>query len=149
NSGGGTQTAYFIPYDKRVKVSAIASYVTRRERTLLLLGPQDGCQWLPDESKAGLDISDYAIMFAPKPVLILAGRYGFVDYNGTKDVYRELKEVYQYFNQPNKIRLFAADDGHGIQKSKQIAAVEWFRRWFYQDTSSIKGADLQTLSEKE
>src|SRR5699024_3125072 len=53
NSGGGTQTAYFIPYDQRVKVSAIASYVTRRERTLLLLGPQDGCQWLPDDSTAG------------------------------------------------------------------------------------------------
>ncbi len=149
NSGGGTQTAYFIPFDNRIKVSAIASYVTKRERTLLLLGPQDGCQWLPDESKAGLDIGDYLIMFAPKPMLILAGRYGFVDYNGTKDVYREVKDVYQHLGEPEKIKLFASDNGHGIQKAKQIAAVQWFRRWFYQDTSSIKGANIQTLPEKK
>src|SRR5699024_2875029 len=94
NSGGGTQTAYFIPRDPRIKVAAVASYVTRRERTLLLLGPQDGCQWLPEESKYGLDISDFLLMFAPKPMLILAGKYGFVDYGGTEDVYQELKHFY-------------------------------------------------------
>lgn len=149
NSGGGTQTTYFIPYDPRIKVAAVCSYVTRRERTLELLGPQDGCQWLPDESKAGLDISDYLIMFAPKPVLILAGRYGFVDFNGTLDVYRELKKVYRQLHQPEKVKLFAYDDGHGIQIPKQEVAVQWFRRWLYNDNSSIKENNLNTLSEKE
>lgn len=149
NSGGGTQTAYFIPLDPRIKVAAIASYVTRRERTLLLLGPQDGCQWLPGESKAGLDISDYLIMFAPKPMLVLAGRYGFVDYNGTKDVYRELKQVYKCLNHPEKISLFSADDGHGIQKSKQIAAVNWFRHWLYQDSTPINDRTIEVFTEKE
>lgn len=148
NSGGGTQTAYFIPYDPRIKVAAVCSYITRRERTLELLGPQDGCQWLPDESEAELDISDYLIMFAPKPVLILAGRYGFVDFNGTKDVYHELKKVYQQFHQPDKVKLFAYDDGHGIQVPKQEAAVQWFRRWLYNDNTPIKEGPLNTLSEK-
>lgn len=131
NSGGGTQTAYFLPYDARIKVAVVCSYVTRRERTLELLGPQDGCQWLPGESEAALDISDYLVMFAPKPVLILAGRYGFVDFNGTMDVYRELKSVYGSLGHPEKVGLFASDNGHGIQTQKQLAAVKWFRRWFY------------------
>ncbi|MGF7232311.1 acetylxylan esterase [Arachidicoccus sp.] len=149
NSGGGTQTAYFIPYDARIKVASICSYTTRRERTLELLGPQDGCQWLPGESKAGLDISDYAIMFAPKPLLILAGRYGFVDFNGVKDVYRELKDVYTKMHQGDKVKLFAYDDGHGIQIPKQEAAVQWFRRWLYNDNAPVKEGYLPTLSEKE
>lgn len=131
NSGGGTQTAYFLPYDPRIKVAVVASYVTRRERTLEILGPQDGCQWLPLESEAGLDISDYLIMFAPRPVLILAGRYGFVDFPGTMDVFRELKTVYGSLGHADKVGLFASDNGHGIQTAKQIAAVKWFRRWFY------------------
>lgn len=149
NSGGGTQTAYFIPYDSRIKVASICSYTTRRERTLELLGPQDGCQWLPGESKAGLDISDYAIMFAPKPLLILAGRYDFVDFNGVKDVYRELNNVYTKFNQPQKVKLFSYDDGHGIQIPKQEIAVQWFSRWLKKDNIPIKEGNLHTLSEKE
>jgi dipeptidyl aminopeptidase/acylaminoacyl peptidase len=32
NSGGGTQTAYFIAYDERIKVAAPCSYTSRRER---------------------------------------------------------------------------------------------------------------------
>ncbi len=149
NSGGGTQTAYFIPYDSRIKVAAVASYVTRRERTLLLIGPQDGCQWLPKESKSMLDISDYLTMFAPKPMLILAGRYGFVDYGGTEDVYRELKDFYTQLGSPEKIKLFAYDDGHGIQKPKQIAAVKWFKRWLKKEPSSIVRKVPHTLTEQQ
>lgn len=147
NSGGGTQTAYFIPYDPRIKVAAICSYTTRRERTLELLGPQDGCQWLPGESRAGLDISDYAVMFAPKPLLILAGRYDFVDYNGVKDVYGELKKVYANLRHPEKIKLFSYDNGHGIQEPKQEVAVQWFRRWLYDDTSAVEAQSPAILTE--
>lgn len=149
NSGGGTQTAYFLPYDPRIKVAAVCSYVTRRERSLELLGPQDGCQWLPGESREGLDISDYLIMFSPRPVLILAGRYGFVDFNGTRDVYRELKQVYASLHVADKVKLSAWDDGHGIQKPKQEAAVQWFRRWFYHDGRPVKEGVLAVLTEKQ
>lgn len=149
NSGGGTQTAYFLPFDPRIKVAAVASYVTRRERTLELLGPQDGCQWLPRESEAGLDISDYLIMFAPRPVIILAGRYGFVDFPGTMDVYRELKTVYSSLGHSDKVGLFASDNGHGIQTAKQIAAVKWFRRWFYGSDRMTSAATPAMLTARQ
>ncbi|WP_092460178.1 alpha/beta hydrolase family protein [Thermoflavifilum thermophilum] len=145
NSGGGTQTAYLIPLDARIKAAVICSYVTRRERTLWLLGPQDGCQWLPGESEAGLDISDYIIMFAPRPVLILAGRYDFVDFNGTLDVYHELQQVYDTLGASSHISLFAYDDGHGIQPPKQEKAVQWFRKWFMHDDMPVHEKALPTL----
>jgi len=147
NSGGGTQVAYLIPVDRRIKAAVISSYVTRRERSLALLGPQDGCQWLPGEGKAGLDISDYLIMFAPKPVLILAGRYDFVDFNGTCDVYHELQQVYRLLKAPDHIGLFAYDDGHGIQTPKQLAAVQWFRRWLHPARQPAEVQEPQTLPE--
>lgn len=145
NSGGGTQTAYLIPIDPRIKAAVICSYVTRRERTLLLLGPQDGCQWLPGEGEAGLDISDYIIMFAPRPLLILAGRYDFVDFNGTLDVFHELQQVYDTWGISAHIDLFAYDNGHGIQPPKQEKAVQWFRRWFMHDDMPVHEKALHTL----
>lgn len=146
NSGGGTQTAYFMAYDPRIKVAAPCSYVTRRERSIELLGPQDGCQWLCSEGKEGLDISDFLVAFAPKPVLILAGRYDFVDYNGVLDVDRELQGVYRNLGAPDRLRLLATDSGHGIQKPKRETALQWFRRWLYGDSTFIPEGDLNSLS---
>ena len=83
NSGGGAQTTWFIGYDERVKVAAPCSFVTSREREYELNGTGDGCQQVPYEGRAQLEIADYLMIFAPKPLLILAGRYDFVDYRGT------------------------------------------------------------------
>ena len=41
SSGGGTQTAYYIGLDPRVKVAAICSFFSTRERTMELQGPSD------------------------------------------------------------------------------------------------------------
>jgi len=137
NSGGGTQTAYFIGFDERIKVAAPCSYIASRERNWDLVGANDGCQHIPNEGKEQLEISDFLIMFAPKPLLILAGRYDFVDYVGTESVYDELKDVYAGFKESKKVKLFTADDGHGISAPKRHAAVQWFRQWLYGDTKII------------
>jgi cephalosporin-C deacetylase-like acetyl esterase len=149
NSGGGTQTAYYIAFDERIKVAAPCSFIARRERNLELIGASDGCQHIPYEGSAQLEISDFLIAFAPKPVLILAGRYDFVDYTGTEEVYHELKQVYSVLNAPDKVSLFTVDDGHGISKPKREAAVQWFRKWLYDKDEPVKEGDLVTCLQKE
>lgn len=44
SSGGGTQTAYLIGLEDRLKVASICSYFTQRERALELSTAPDGCQ---------------------------------------------------------------------------------------------------------
>jgi len=73
SSGGGTETAYLIGMDERVKAAAICSYFSQRGRTLELQGPSDGCQHIPHEGEAGIELADFALMMAPRPVLILTG----------------------------------------------------------------------------
>ncbi len=85
NSGGGAQTTFFIGFDDRVKVAAPCSFITSREREYELNGTGDGCQQIASEGREQLEIADYLMLFAPKPLLILAGRYDFVDYRGTVD----------------------------------------------------------------
>lgn len=149
NSGGGTQTTYYIAFDDRIKVAAPCSFIARRERNLELIGASDGCQHIPYEGSEQLEISDFLIAFAPKPLLILAGRYDFVDYTGTTEVYHELRQVYSVLNEPGKVSLFTADDGHGISKPKREAAVRWFRRWLYAKDEPVTEEPFPILSQKE
>ncbi len=149
NSGGATQTAYFIGYDPRVKVAALCSYVASGERNLELTGPADGCVQIPGAGQAGLDIAEWPIMFAPKPLLLLAGRYDFIDYASIQATYHELKQVYTELEKPSRVNLFTYDDGHGISKPKREVAVAWFRRWLRDDGQLVPENDLATLSAEQ
>ncbi len=129
NSGGATQTAYFMGYDERVKVAALCSYVAAGERNLTLTGPADGCVMLPGAGAAGLDVADWPIMFAPKPLLLLTGRYDFVDQTDMEAAFADVHRAYGALGQPAQAAIFTYDDGHGISAPKRAAAVAWFRRW--------------------
>jgi dienelactone hydrolase len=99
NSGGATQTAYFMAYDDRVQVAALCSYVAAGERNLTLTGPADGCVMLPGAGAAGLDVADWPIMFAPKPLLLLTGRYDFVDQTDMEAAYADTHRAYSALGQ--------------------------------------------------
>jgi dienelactone hydrolase len=138
NSGGGTQAAYFMAFEPRIKVAAVCSYITTRERTFELAGPLDGCVQIPNEGRQELEIADYMHMLAPKPLLVLAGRYDFVDYTGAALAYTEAKRSYTALGAADHIQLVTVDDGHGISQPKREAAVRWFRKWLYNDNIPVK-----------
>ncbi len=149
NSGGAMQAIYFAGFDSRIKVIAPCSYLATRERTLELTGPADGCAQMPNEGKEQMELADYLIAAAPKPLLILAGRYDFIDYRGTEEAYHELKKVYTVLGQPEKISLFTYKDGHGISQPKREAVVGWFSKWLQGDSGKVheKKANLKTAAQ--
>lgn len=146
-SGGGTQTTYFAGFDPRIKVSAPCSYVATRERNfnLPLIGASDGCQHIPGEGEARLEIDDFLVMAAPKPLLVLAARFDFVDEVGVEIASKELQQVYSALGHPDRYKLFVYDDGHSIAKPKREAAVTWFRKWLCKDSTAVKEGDIAIL----
>ncbi|MBU6119284.1 alpha/beta hydrolase family protein [Hymenobacter siberiensis] len=100
NSGGATQTAYFMALEPRMKVAALCRYVASGEKNLELTGPADGCVQLLGAGRDRLDIADWPIMFAPKPLLILAGRYDFVDYTQIEAAMAETRRIYRALGKP-------------------------------------------------
>ncbi len=149
SSGGGTQAAYFIGLEPRIRVAVVCSYVSERERTLELSGPSDGCQHIPYEGREHLEISDFLLMMAPKPVYIMSGYYDFVDYWGAAQTFAELKRVYTALGEPDKIGMFSLEGGHGMPKPKREAAVTWFRTWLCSDRRPVHEIDETRLTEKE
>jgi len=149
NSGGATQAAYFMALEPRMKVAALCSYVASGEHNLELTGPSDGCVQLPGAGAARLDLADWPIMFAPKPLLVLAGRYDFVDFTQVEAATAETRRLYTALGKPNQFDLFAYDDGHGISQPKREAAVAWFCRWLAGSAAPVKEAALAVGTEKE
>ena len=130
NSGGATQAAYFAAYEtQRVAAVALCSYVAAGARNLTLTGPADGCVMLPGAGAAHLDVADWLVMAAPRPLLLLTGRYDFVDQTDMEAAWAEAHRVYATLGVPDQLGLFTYDDGHGISAPKRAAAVQWLRRW--------------------
>jgi dienelactone hydrolase len=149
NSGGAVQAMYLSAFERRVKIAAVCSYLATRERTLELSGPADGCAQIPCEGELQMEMCDYLIAAAPNPLLVLAGRYDFIDYTGTLTACEELRRAYAALGQPERVSLFTCDDGHGISKPKREATVTWFRRWLCGDPTPVREPELRVLSETE
>ncbi len=149
SSGGGTQTAYLIGCEDRLKVACICSYFTQRERVLEMSGPSDGCQHIPGEGKAGIEIADMVTMFAPKPVLIMAGLYDFVDYWGATQGFQELQKQYVVLGAKNAVRLFTAESGHGMPMEKREALATWLRTWLCKDPAPVHESQLARVPDNE
>ncbi len=149
SSGGGTQTAYLIGVEDRLKVACICSYFSQRERVLELNGPSDGCQHVPGEGEAHIEISDWVTMFAPKPVLVMSGLYDFVDYWGAQQGSAELKKVYQAMGAGDAFLQFTAECGHGMPKEKREMLATWFRRWLCNDPKPVQEKQLFRIPEAD
>jgi dienelactone hydrolase len=149
NSGGAIQAIYFAAVDPRVKAIVPCSYLSNRENTLATSGAADGCAQIPNEGALRLEMSDYLIAAAPKPILVLAGRYDFIDYNGTMQSVADLRKFYSKLATSDRIGLYTYDDGHGISRPKREKAVQWLRKWFYNDDRKIVEPELAVLSDTD
>lgn len=99
-SGGGTQSTYLIAMDNRIQAACIGLFFSNRTRTLELMGPSDGCQQIQNEGALGIELADFALTMAPKPLLILDGLYDFVDHWGALQGFKELKQAYKLLGYP-------------------------------------------------
>lgn len=145
-SGGGTQTSYLIGLDERVKVGCVGLFFSNRARTLELQGPSDGCQQIPYEGSEHIEGADFALMMAPKPCIILDGKYDFVDHWGALCGFEELKRCYTVLGYPERVAQYYAEDGHATPLDVQLRLVEWFKKWLIGgDSNSQKKQNVNWL----
>jgi cephalosporin-C deacetylase-like acetyl esterase len=129
NSGGGTHTAYIAALDDRIQVAAPSCYITSWHLMLDTIGPQDAEQTFPFWLQQGVDYPDYLYAFAPKPYLILSAIRDFFPIAGARETFAEAQKVYAAIGAREKVGMFEADDGHGYNKTRRLAAYDWFGRW--------------------
>lgn len=134
-SGGGTMASYLIALDDRIQCACVGLFFSSRLRTLELIGPSDGCQQMPFEGSAHIEGADLVLAMAPRPVIILDGKYDFVDHWGALQGFEDLKKAYTVLGAPEAVSQYYAEDGHATPLDVQEHLIGWFRRWLLQDTA--------------
>ncbi|HJP33237.1 MAG: prolyl oligopeptidase family serine peptidase [Candidatus Latescibacteria bacterium] len=127
NSGGGTMTTWLWAMEPRFTMAAPSCFVTTFLANLENEIPADCEQYPPGVLGAGLEMADFIIAGAPKPVLLLGQQYCFFDRRGLQEAYDEVRHFYDVLRAPeDSTGLFIGPDTHGFHLPNQEAMVDFF-----------------------
>ena len=147
-SGGGTQTAYLMALDPRIRCAAPRNYMTSLRRLIDTIGPQDAEQNLHRQIACGMGHGDFILMAAPTPVLLLTTTGDSFDIQGAWETFREAKRAYTRLGVSERIDLVEGDAGHRATPEMQTTLVRWMRRWLMDiDEDRTVQHDVETESD--
>ena len=149
NSGGGTQTAYFMALDERIQCAAPSCYITSLRRLTDTIGPQDAEQNIHGQIARGMDHADYIIMRAPKPTLLCCATRDFFDIQGVWDSFRQAKRIYTRLGLAEGVDLVETDEQHGWTVNLRTGNARWMRRWLLDINEPITEGECTVLSDDE
>ena len=129
NSGGGTQSAFLGICEPRLAAVASSCYWTSWETMWWAGGPQDSEQVLPGWIRAGLDFSDLALAFAPKPILMLTATKDMFPVEGARVAHAEARRMFALLGAEKQMGYFEYNDGHAWSKPRREATTAWFDQW--------------------
>ncbi|MFH1613543.1 MAG: acetylxylan esterase [Planctomycetota bacterium] len=128
NSGGGTQTAYMMVLDERVKAAAPATFIHGYRWYAKSGVANDGEQDIYNFTGCGLDHSDFLIAFAPKPMMVLAVNYDFFPIEGTINSVAQARHIYEIYGKSENLALVRDDNTHDYTAMHRKEAVLWFQK---------------------
>jgi cephalosporin-C deacetylase-like acetyl esterase len=128
-SGGGTITTYIAALDDRVAAAAPACYTNSWEELLPARGPQDAEQTFVNFLSEGLNFGDYALLFAPKPWLIVSTIEDFFPLEGARQTYEEARRFYRLYGAQDRIAWHVGPGPHGTPQPSREAIYAWFIKW--------------------
>ncbi len=127
NSGGGTVTTWTWGAEDRFAFAAPSCFITTFLHNLENELPADAEQYPPGVIGHGLEMADFLIAQAPKPVMILGQHFDFFDRRGVKEAYDDVRAFYRVLGAPRRnVDYFIGPMGHGYSDHNQKAMVRFF-----------------------
>ena len=126
-SGGGAYSWWIPAGDERVKVSSpvcgtatLASHVYDRT-----IDSHCDCMWWVNSYQ--WDLADVGALIAPRPLLIASSNLDeFFTLASTREVYRQLKQLYTKLGAPENLGQVVASGPHGYHPLSRTAVFSWF-----------------------
>ncbi|MEA3345956.1 MAG: acetylxylan esterase [Chloroflexota bacterium] len=147
NSGGGTMTTWLWAVEDRFTMAAPSCFVTTFLHNLENELPADAEQCPPGVIGAGLEMADFLIASAPKPVLLLGQTYDYFDRRGLREAYEDVRAFYELLNASDAADLFIGPQGHGYSIHNQQAMVEFFCK--HAEVPVVQVDEVEELPEEE
>lgn len=128
NSGGGTLSTYLNAMDDRLTMAApgcfVSTYLANLENEL----PADSEQYPPGILAAGLDMGDFFLAQAPRPVLLLGQAFDFFDTRGLRKTFEQIQRVYELLGAGDNAELFIGPSAHGYTAENRAAMYAFFNK---------------------
>jgi hypothetical protein len=147
-SGGGTQSAYLMAVDDRIKAAAPECYLTTFEQLLLSGGPQDAEQNIPGLLSEGLDLADLIVARAPSPTLMVTTTRDIFSIQGARDLYNEVREVYQVHDASESFSMVEDDAPHQSTVKNREATYHFFQK-FLDNPGVAADVSVEIFSEQD
>lgn len=128
NSGGGTLTSFVSALDDRFTMAAPSCYVTTFLANYENELPADSEQIPPGFLAEGLEMGDFFIAQAPRPVILLGQERDFFDKRGLEKTYAELKRFYKVLGAEKQVALHIGPENHGYSWHNREAMYRFFNR---------------------
>jgi len=150
-SGGGTQTAYLMALDPRIKAAAPGCYIcSLYGRLVRTNGPQDAEQNIFGQLALGMDHADYCMMRAPAPTLLLTATKDYFNIEDAWMSFRMAKRVFGRLGYPERMDLAETDAEHGFSIQLREASTRFMLRWLLgRDEVVFEPADLDVPKVEE
>lgn len=147
-SGGGTQSAYIAAVDPRIYAVAPENYLTTFTRLLQTKGPQDAEQNPFNIIDKGIDQSDFLLVRAPKPALMITTSRDIFSIQGSKESTKEVSRLYQAYDKPENFSMVTDDTVHASTKKNREAMYAFFQKHL-NNPGSAKDEEVTILSDEE
>ncbi|MBN1582786.1 MAG: acetylxylan esterase [Anaerolineae bacterium] len=148
NSGGGTMSTWLWAIEDRFTMAAPSCFVTTFLHNLENELPADAEQCPPGVIGAGLEMADFIMASAPKPVLLMGQRFDYFDRRGLQEAFADVESFYAKMDAPpENTDLFIGPQGHGYSVQNQQAMVAFFCR--HAGLPVVQVDEVDVLPEKE
>lgn len=127
-SGGGTQTAYISAIDERIYAAAPECYITNFSRLLQSIGPQDAEQNIFNAIYRGIDHSDFLLVRAPKPSLMICTTNDFFSIQGARETANEVSQIYKVYDKAENFNFIEDIALHESTKKNREAMYAFFQK---------------------
>lgn len=148
-SGGGTNTAYYVPFDSRVTAAMPTCYIAGFPALLDSVGPQDAEQNLFGQLAFGLDHEDYLSLVAPRPLCVGAATGDYFPLAGARRCVESAKRTYAALGVPDHLSLAVAEQNHGYHLPMRQAAYAWFNRLFDKEEEGTYETEITLEPDEE
>lgn len=149
SSGGGTQTCHIMVCDPRIKAAAPGTFVTTRKSYSYAGGTQDAEQIRMGGTAAGFDHHEFAICFAPKPLLLLTTDTDFFPIEGANEVYEVGKRFWEMYGAGDKFKIFTDNHEHMYTIALATQAAKFFAEALNDEQRNPDEKFLKLLPQKE
>jgi dienelactone hydrolase len=128
NSGGGMSTTWLAAVDSRITMAAPGCFITTLRRNAENEEATDTEQCPPGALAEGLDLSDFLVPLAPKPVILLGKEKDFFDIRGFDTSFARLQQIYRLLGAEENVQRFVGEGPHGYSQDNREAMYRFFNK---------------------